>query len=678
MVRRTVLTALVVLSVGAGAAVGLGADGPAQPGAAPGPLDPEPKQPYLWRVVLKTKPHPLITPEFRERVKRDVLAALQTGLGNFGAVEVIDLVDLARDRWEPLWQQFDDKGFAALDAPRDLTGAKTHFLRIEYRDGKFVLETRQYDGFTGLSSPLVRTQSVRAPEQVGRTAGLMIDRDFGVVGTVDPIAGRADEVKVQFRASALAPVTNFVQVGDVFAVAAVRKTNRPAPPPVRTATGKIIAPPPGSVPPPGLTSTPRDFTLLKVTDLAPDGACRCTVLTRYQTALPATGGVVGYRCMKLGTVKAPVAVRLVSTEGIVYKSAATVTVRASDVGFPNPAAPDPKDVCNYDANTAQFRTQRALAHVACVTIGLGPTQAKQFPVPILGAGPITVPFDIDPAKEERAAFERAVLAAASSAADARLAQTVCFETVAKLIDKQKNKEALERAKGGAEAAENADTGLTDELARLKEQATHVESAERMAALLTKIEQNLAAVRAHNAKLRAHIKTIEAVVRRENDPAVAAKDVQAQALNARITVLLTGGDVEQALAAYDQLIALVPDDADVKARRDKLAAEWAVKDAAHQRARDYLLKTWPAVATIPDFKESLPQIRTAVEVCKKNGDRWTARRLLTIFGAAAPKLIELTQALDPASEADRKLIADATAVGKTLAALEQDVRTFVGE
>jgi hypothetical protein len=541
-----------------------------------------------------------------------------------------------------------------------------------------VLETRQYDGFTGLSSPLVRTQSLRAPEQVGRTAGLMLDRDFGAVGTVEPIAGRADEVKVLFRSSALAPVSGLVQVGDVFAVAAVRKTNRPAPPPVRSATGKIIAPAPGSVPPPGLTSTPRDFTLLRVIDLAPDGTCRCSVLTRYQTALPATGGVIGYRCMKLGTVKARVAVRLVATDGTVYKTASTVNVRASDTAFPNLAAPDPKDACGFDAPTAQFRTQRALANVACITVSLSPTQAKQFPVPILSADPITVPFDIDPAKEERAAFERAVIAAASSAADARLAQTICFETVAKLIDKQRNKEALERAEGGAKAAEEADTRLTDELARLNEQVAHVQVADSVKALLAKIQQNLESLRAQNAKLRTHIKTIESVVRIENDPAAAAKDVQAQALNARIKVLLTGGDVEQALVAYDQLIALLPDDADVKARREALAAEWKVKDDAHQKARDYLLKTWPAVASILDFKDSLPQIRSAVDVCKKNGDKWTLRRLLTIFSAAGSKLYDLVQPLDPASDSDRKLIADANKVGKDLAALEQDLRAFVGE
>jgi hypothetical protein len=662
MVRRLVLVAAAVLA-----------------GAAPAvaQLDAEPKQPYLWRVVLATKPHPLVTPEFRERVARDVLAALQTGLGAAGQVEVIDLAELARDRWEPLWQQFDDKGFAALDAPRDLTGAKTHFLRVEYRDGKFVLETRQYDGFTGLSSPVVRTQSVRAPELVGRTAGLMLDRDFGPAGTVEPIAGRADEVKVVIRGGALAPTAGLVRKGDVFAVAAVRKTNRPAPPPVRSATGKIVAPPPGAVPPDGLTSTPRDFTLLRVTAVAADGSCRCAVLSRYQTALP-PAGVAGYRCMKLGTVTAAVGVRLVSPAGAVYEKASGVIVRASEAAFPNPAKADDKDWCEFQRGTADFRMKRPLANVACVTVRLGETQAKQFPVPILSDDPITIPFDADPAREEQAAFERAVLAAASKVADARLAQTVCYEKVAKFIEQQKNADALAWARGGADAAENADTGLTDELARLKGQADRVAKADAMTALLTKIEQNLAALRQHNAKLRAHIKSIEAVVARENDPAAAATEVQAQALSARIKLLLTGGDVEQALAAYDQLAALLPDAADVKAQRTKLAAEWKVKDEAHQRARDYLLKTWPAVASIADFKDSLKPLAAEIAVCKKNGDKWTARRLLTAFNAAGSKLIELVQALDTASDADRKLAEDASVVGKTLAAVEQDLRAFVGE
>lgn len=638
-------------------------------------LDPEPKQPTPWRVVVSVKPHPLLTPDFRDRLRRDVLAALQPGVGALGTVEVIDLTDVKDDAWEPLWRQFADKGFAALDAPRDLTGAKTHFLRVEYRDGKVFLEARQYDGFTGLSSPLVRAQAVRAPELAGRTAGLMLDRDFGLVGTVEP-GGKPDEARVVVRGGALGPVNELVRVGDVFAVAAVRKTNRPAPPPLRTATGKIISPPPGSVPPPGLTSTPRNFTLLKVTEVGADGALRCAVLSQFQTAMPASGGVIGYRAMKLGTVTAPVAVRLVAPDGTVYKTASAVSVRASDAGFPTGAAGDPKEVLKFHQGTAQFRSEGPLANVACITVALGPSQAKPIPVPILSADPITVPFDASPGAEERAAFERALLSAAGAAADARLSQSICFERVADLIKKQKNADALALAKGGYDNADAAGKQLADELTRLREQATQVKKADNADAILARMEQNLAALKTYNAQLATHIKSIEAVVKRENDPTFAAKEAEAEGLNTRIAILLGQGEVDQALAAYDQLFALLPNDADVKARRDKLAAEWKLKGEAHGKARDYLLKTWPAVRTIPDFKEALPLIRSAVDECKKHGDTWTLRKLLILFEPALGVLRDEVAKLDPTAEGDKKLLADAQQVGKVMAALEAEVKKVV--
>jgi hypothetical protein len=41
-----------------------------------------------------------------------------------------------------------------------------------------------------------------------------------------------------------------------------------------------------------------------------------------------------------------------------------------------------------------------------------------------------------------------------------------------------------------------------------------------------------------------------------------------------------------------------------------------------------------------------------------------------------KLNELVAALDPSSETDKRLAADATNAGKVLAALEQELRAFI--
>lgn len=662
MVRRLILAAAGALLAGAPAF--------AQPDGAP-KLDPEPKQPYLWRVVLSARPHPLITPELRERVRRDVVAALQTGLGPLGTVEVIDLA-ATRDR-EPLWQQFEDKGFAALDAPRDLSGVKTHFLRLDYRDGRFHLEARQYDGFTGLASPLVRARDVRAADQVGRAAGLLLDRDFGLVGTVEADSKGGDAVLVRVRGSALGPLAPHVAPGDVFAVAAVRKTSRPAPAPVRTATGKIVSPPPGAGAA-ALTSTPRAFVLLKVTERTADGV-RCAVLPGDPRTLP-VGGVIGYRCMKLGTVAAPVAVRLVGSDGAVEKTTTGVKVQASDAQFAD--AREAKDLCTPNQQTYLFHANRELKNVACVTVTLG-GQSKLFAVPVLTRDPVTIPFEVDPKKARTAEYQRAVLAASAAATDARLAQTRCFEEVARLINKQKadaNKEALAHATTGITVAEGAYATGTEDLKRLREQ---LDAAPAAKPLLDKIERELDALKQSNDKLKEHVGKLAKVVELESNPRTGAEAARAEALNDQIKLLLSLGEVEQALASYERLLALVPGDAAKRAERDKVKAEWAVKDDAHKKARDYLLNTWRAVATIEDFKAAAvrqndtdPPLVRNVEVCKKNGDRWTLLKLYLSISGSRAVLNKLVDDIKQPTDADRKLLADAAAVNKALDALEQEL------
>lgn len=632
----------------------------ASPAAAQ--LDPEPKTPYLWRVVLQAEPHPFLSGPFRDRLRRDIVAALQPALGPFGSVEIVDLAEVPRDRWDPLWQQFEDKGFEALTAPRDLTGVKTHFLRVTYRDGQYYLQARQHDGFTGLASPLVRTQAVRAAELVGRIAGLLLDRDFGVCGTVEPVVGRTDEVRVVVRGGRLGPLDRLVQPGDVLAVAQILRTNRPAPPPARTATGRVIAPPPGTTPPPALASVPRAFTLLRVLAVNPDATLRCAVFTQYQNPVPVGGNVVGYRCLKLGTTTARLAVRLAGRDAA-PTSVGLVSVQASDRGF----AVQPQTL-EYDEKAGLFRSPKPLAHLACVTVTLGARQ-KPFAVPVLGPEPVVLPFEVNPKLEEEAAYLRAVAGLAARTADARNAQAICFDATARLIERQKNAEALARARGGFQAADAADKTLSDELARLQEYADKPADAAR---ILAAVQQQLAVLRQHNAQLAAHIKTLEAVVARENDPAVAARDIQAEALNERIKLLLARGELDEAITAYGQLIALFPDDAELKARRDRLLAARQPQSPAHEKAREYLLKTWPAIATIPDFVDSLRPLTAAVDECIRAGDRYTLRKLLTVFTAAGVKLNELVDALDPTSEADRKLFEQARAVGEALAALEARV------
>lgn len=598
-------------------------------------LDSEPSGPCLWRVVVKTEPHPLLTASFRAKVARDLVAALQPSIGPLGTVEVIDLDDALAGKADALVQDFAAKGFAALDAPRDLTGVKTHFLRIAVRGGQYHLETRQHDGFTGLASPAVRKQSTRAPELVGRMAGLMIDREFGLAGTLDPAAPNAVEATVRFRGSKLGPVDRFVKVGDVFAVSRItRAANRPAPPPARTATGKVIAPPPGSEPPAALTPAVHPFTYLKVLSVAADGSASCAVIRspKYTATLP--NGPLGYRCMKLSTVQARIAVKLVSGSDGTAAAAPIANVRATESGFSG--KDDPKDYLDF--RDGLYRSPRPLSNLACITVSLGKTKAERFPVPVLGSEPITLRFELNPEAEARAVYERSAIALMTRASDARTAQNAAFEAVGKLIKAKKNKEALARAKGSFEAADSTDKALVEEMEELKKQDIKVPGA---AAVFAAIERQLKSLRQNNEALASSVKQLQAAVDKEGDPTTnVASEVQAGSLNTRISLLLASGEIEEALAALDQLATLVPDNAGVKARKEKLEQEWKPKSPEHAKAREYLLKSWPKLATIGDLKDSLPQLATNVEICKKAGDHHAFRAFLAILDRFPSKLQEL--------------------------------------
>ncbi len=628
------------------------------------------KSPYVWRVVLDARPHPLLDAAFRAKLRGEIAAALRPALGPLGTVDVIDLAATPRETWEPLWAAYADRGWAALDpdAARELGGVKTHVLRVEVRDGAFHLEARQHDGFTGLASPAVRRQVVRAPELVGRVAGLLLDRDFGVEGTVEPDPARADEATVRFRAGALGPLARHVAVGDVFAVAAVRRLNRPPAAPVRTATGRVVAP--AADPPPAFAASPRAHTFLVALAAPADGAVRCKVVTHFQTALPVGGGFEGYRALKLATTEAPLAVRLVNRDGSTPREA-DVLVRANDAGF----GAEMKGRDGFPFRDGLYRSPRPLANLAYVTVAVGATRSEIFPVPVVGPDPVPLRFDLTAADDLKARFERECLDAVRRVGDARAAQAACFEAVARLITARKNADALARAKAGLVATAADDADLTAELQRLRTQAA---SSPDAAGLLAAGERQLGDVRAARDQLATRTTELEAVVAREADPARVAKETEAQALVTRIKTLLEQGDGDEALATYNTLITLVPDAADVVARRDKLKAKWTPKDDEHARAREFVTKTWPGLASISDLKDGLPGLKAAAKVCAAADDRLAFRKLLPALTALPVRLTDLVAPLDPSAEGDRKLLADAKEVRDAAATVEADVRALLSK
>src|SRR5436309_7386849 len=81
-------------------------------------LDPELTTPYKVQVVLRVAPNRLLTPIFKEQLRRDLQQGLQAALGAMGEVEVIDLGEVEEDKQEPLWKEVAAKGLrAGFDGP---------------------------------------------------------------------------------------------------------------------------------------------------------------------------------------------------------------------------------------------------------------------------------------------------------------------------------------------------------------------------------------------------------------------------------------------------------------------------------------------------------------------------------------------------------------------------------
>src|SRR4051812_31180965 len=239
-------------------------------------LDSNLSKPYTLKVVVRVADHPLLTRVFKDQVRQRLRDGLQAALDDLAEVSVVDQHPwLADVEAKGLQQALDER------AGKELNGVKTHFVLIDSAEGQYTVRARQYDGDTGLPSPVVRQGRTWDRLLVARTAGMMIARDFGAVGTVAEKLpdGR---VRLELRGGKLgAPPEGGVKKDEVFAVAQLDRGPR------------------------GLWSFRVPWALLQVLEEPKDGACLCRLLKRYEDPPSNLAAGVGYRCLKLGTAAAP-------------------------------------------------------------------------------------------------------------------------------------------------------------------------------------------------------------------------------------------------------------------------------------------------------------------------------------------------------------------------------------
>ncbi len=597
-------------------------------------LDPELTSPYKVQVVLRVAPNRLLTPIFKEQLRRDLQRGLQGALGAMGEVEVIDLADTAPDKMEPLWKEVADKGLqAALDRPvRDAAAGKTHFVNVDYIDGQYEIQARQYDGLTGMASPAVRRERTPDRQFVARTAALVVDRDFGLVGTLLD-GGDGQTVRVAFKGGGLkVPLDRWVKKGDVFGLVQVSADGR---------------------------TTRLPWSILQAEGSpGEDGTCACKLFPPQQRPLSGAG----YRCLKLGTVRAPVRVRVIEAGRKPPRVPENVVVYVGRDGFTrgnkDAHVPDPDGYYSTEKEKEPLYDG-----VAFVTVTQAGQVRAQAPVALVDDRTVTIPIKLGAEQPQwltdRRLWEGNLLSE-------QLMLDDLFKSLNEDIGKaDKRPAAVDRARKVLE-------GLSTRLAVYAEEREELAKSKPASSNLNKGDSALADVKKGRDDLQAFVGRLDKILKEENSPeAREAKAAYEQAHN-----LETAGEYGRAIELYEQVLAKTKD-AKLAERLPKLKAAWEPKDDAHKKARAFIYETWPKLETPALMKQRIKSAQEALAVCRDDKDPFGPRRLLAVALLHAKQLTKQLGELSPdANEQDREPAQELTDVLESLAKLIEDAKKVV--
>jgi hypothetical protein len=613
-------------------------------------LDPELRTPYQLRIVLHIADHPEIKSAYRERVAGDLRDALQGALGDLGTVEVMRDHPKLRDVLQNGLQ-------VALDGWKERSGVKTHFVLVRYNGFDYEIQARQHDGVTGLASlftgQVVRTERTRDREFVARTAALLVARDFGLVGTVVDHDDAQGLVKVAIKGGGLgAPLGPWVKPGEVFGVVGIAEGGR----------GETVFP----------------WLFLRVKDPpTSDGLCTCRLYFRHANPFASTS-FTGFRCVKLGTVRGPVRLRLTQRNPQstgVSAELLTVFVRRFDFDGEQSSRLKVEAQSDGTVDTARLGEEGVFDHLAFVSIygGASASAARvpKLPVPILTDQPLDV--SIPAAAEGDGLFRFQRDEWTRNVNDSYLVQANLFKRLNDMTKKPElRKEALTEAQQGLDRCRRDVDRLTAERKELEREMQKLPEASRPN--LSAWDDRLKKMsREAEVELVNFIKTIKDVEVVENDPE-----------RQKGLADISRGELLEGKYEYGEAIDLYENARKVKsldsaALRDRIARlrkDWEPKGQKHADARAFIYHTLPTLDT-PGLDSRLEDLRKHFDECKRVGDRLGPHKLmeamLTHRQRIEKELKDLNPRLNPEDEPKVKQIDKVTT---ELGKLEGDVNAYL--
>lgn len=607
------------------------------PATAPAALDPEVSKPYHLQVVLRIAPRRLLTDVFRDQVKRELRDGLQAGFKDMVRVEVVED--------HPLLQEIEARGLQqALDGWKQVSDTKTHFVLIDCADGRYVIQARQHDGMTGLASPVVRRAQTTDRQFVARSAALLIDRDLGIVGTIQPEAGGTD-VRVLLKGSRLGvPMERWVKKDEVFALVPVSQVG-------------------------GETRTFRvPWALLQAVEDPKETGVRCRLYHRYKDPLSGGPALLGHRCLKLGTTRTPLQLRLV------------------DDRFSRPLPDQALAVSRYDFDSkveeehstdadGLMRTKLPYMHIAFVRVLAGASVRARVPVEILDNHLVVVPISINPQAEILGQIDLQKKQWIDQLYESLTVTGALFKELNRLVEKKAHAAALKKAQAGLATVQADLAGRAAELRGLQAAAGDLGPGARLD--LGEGEQRLQELQARRDELQRFVVNLENVVKEASDP----RRAELLGMVEQARLLESEADYDRAIALYKKMLELSGVQpaihAQVEGRLKELEQAWKLKNEQHRRARLFIYETWPKQEAPGRIGARIGEAQRMFQVCRDTHDVLSPRMLLKANLAHTTRLKKRLETLQPNdNEDDRAEAIVITEVAEHLRKLTEDAASFL--
>jgi hypothetical protein len=541
-------------------------------------------------------------------------------------------------------KEIETKGLqAALEGWKEVGPQKTHFVLIDFKNGQYEIQAGQHDGLTGLASPVARLARTPDRQFVARTAALMIDRDFGLVGTLEANA-RGPEVKVMLKAGSLGiPMEKWLKKEDVFAISQIKKVGG------------------------NQRSFRVPWALLKVIEEPKDGECRCQLFNRFKDPLEKGPGVLGYRCIKLGTITAPLHFRLVNAKDMMAVAGQAVAVSAGDFS----AKPKEERSTQADGSIHSRDVFQNIAFVRVLDAG-GETRA-QIPVEILDDRTVICPYSMTPQAEAQGQFEVTRRRLFNRLYESHLAEDQLIQELNRLIEDHKGKEALDTSQRGLKAMDSDIANYADELGSLKKIAKDLPKGTSRVDL-SEGEQRLAELKTRRKDLQDFSDKLNEALQEASSPE--KQQLRAKVLKARL--LENDGEIEKAIQLYES-IAQKEGDQSISSHVKKLKERWQAKDENHRRARNFIYGAWPNYRTSAEMKAHMDEARKAFQTCRDAGDKLSPVKLLKANIAHTDQLNKEKEGLEPEkNEDDRDKFQTIADVADDLGKLTEGINAFLND